>query len=303
MAKTKKKDKIIEPEEVTAFVQNNNTETKPSSSWETFLDDLAKRFPWLGKKMREADMHESQRTFMQRVLINAVWPALAIVIAAAFVVWNQRAEPLLMIPVVIVAYLSMFLLMVQEPKAKAIKRKREIEKDILFAGRHLWISVKSGLPLFDSILAISRGGYGRISVEINKIVERVVVGVPLDTAMQDIIEDNPSLAFRRMMLQIVNSVRSGADVGDSLGIVLDQIAREQLIDMKEYGQKLNPVVMFYMVLGVIFPSLGISVGILILSFAGIKLTLQDLLAFIPMIAVIQYIFLSYIDVTRPAYEV
>lgn len=302
MAKVKKDD-LMELEPVFTAPAQNGNETKPAGAWERFLDDLTERFSWLRKKMREADMHESARQFMQRVVINSLWPTLAILIAAVFVIENQRAERLLLIPVLILAYLSMFFLMVQEPKARALKRKRELEKDLLFAGRHLWISLKGSLPLFDSLLAISKGGYGLVSKEMNRIVERVVVGVPLDTALQEIIEDNPSPAFRRMMLQMVNSVRSGADVGDSLGIVLEQISREQLIDVKEYGQKLNPIVMFYMVMGVIFPSLGISVGILILSFAGVRITMQDLLALIPLIAIVQYMFLSYIDVTRPTYEI
>jgi flagellar protein FlaJ len=104
-------------------------------------------------------------------------------------------------------------------------------------------------------------------------------------------------------MQMVNSIRSGADVSDSLDIVLEQLSKEQMINIKEYGQKLNPIVMFYMVLGVIVPSLGISVGLLILSFAGWTIGLREMWAVIPIVAIMQYMFLSYAEITRPVYEV
>jgi len=104
-------------------------------------------------------------------------------------------------------------------------------------------------------------------------------------------------------MQLVNSIRSGADVADSLEIVLDQLSREQTIGMKEYGQKLNPVVMFYLVMGIIAPSLGISVGILILSFANVQLSMTNLWGLVPLIVIAQYIFLSYAEISRPSYEI
>lgn len=279
-------------------------ETKaPSKTTEAFLSWIAVRFPWLKKTMRAAGMTETVNEFVARALLIGAALGTIIVVATAIILVSQNGELLWLLPTAIVAYPLMVSYAMQYPRALVSKRRREIDKDLLFAGRHLTISLKGGTPLFDAMLAIAKGKYGEVSKEMNRLVERVLVGVSIDEAAQAVMEDCPSPTFRRLLMQIVNSIRSGADVADSLDIVLNQISKEQLITVREYGQKLNPIVMFYLVLGVILPSLGISVGILILSFAGVRLTSTEMWASVPAIAALQYIFLSYAEMTRPVYEV
>ncbi|MCS7109696.1 MAG: type II secretion system F family protein [Candidatus Micrarchaeota archaeon] len=268
-----------------------------------FIQYLKSRFPWLEKKMREAGMTKSVDEFVKQTIINSILLTIALTVLTAVLFMMQNINMILIIPFLIIYFLFSIFIFIQRPKAIASKRRRLIDKDLLFAGRHMWIALKGGLPLFDCIVAISKSNYGEVSKEFNKIAEKVFLGVPLDTAMQETIEDCPSPSFKRMILQIVNSIRSGADVANSLETVLDQISKEQLIEIKEYGQKLNPLVMFYLVVGIIFPSLGISIGILLLSFAGIQLTGMNVWALIPLIGIAQYSFLLYIELSRPSYEV
>lgn len=275
----------------------------PPALKDKIVSRVASQFPWLQKTMREGAMTESVEKFTEQAMLRALGLTAVLMVFSYIFIDIENANKLLLIPLLLILYILSLFLFIQDPRAKASRRRREIDRDLLFAGRHLWIALKGGLPLFDSLVAISKSNYGAVSIELNKIVEKVFIGTPLDTAMQEVIEDNPSPSFRRMLLQIINSVRSGADVADSLEVVLDQVSREQLIDIREYGQKLNPVVMFYMVVGIIFPSLGISVGILLLSFAGVSLTGNNIWAFVPLIALIQYMFLTYIEVSRPSYEI
>jgi flagellar protein FlaJ len=256
----------------------------------------------LEKKMREADMSIQVDDFIKKSLIKACFLSVALIILTAILFMLQNISFILLIPLLILYVIFSVFLFLQEPVALASKRRRNIDREVLFAGRHLWISLKGGLPLFDSIVAISKSNYGEVSKEFNKIAEKVFLGIPLDTAMQETIEDCPSPTFRRIILQIINSVRSGADVANSLEVVLEQVSKEQVIDVKEYGQKLNPLVMFYLVMGIIFPSLGISIGILLLSFAGIRLSGMNIWALVPLIAIIQYSFLTYIELSRPSYD-
>ena len=278
-------------------------ERKPNELKEKIISSVKARFTWLEKKMREADMTQNVDEFVEKALLKSAAMVISLLIFTYILFDIQGVNKLLMLPLLL-AYIpfSLFLFM-QEPKALASKRRRMIDKEILFAGRHIWIALKGGLPLFDSMVAISKSNYGEVSKEFNKIVEKVFVGVPLDTAMQDVIEDCPSPSFKRIILQIINSVRSGADVANSLEVVLEQISKEQVIDIKEYGQRLNPLVMFYLVMGIIFPSLGISIGILLLSFAGVSLSGTNVWALVPIIAIIQYSFLTYIELSRPSYDV
>jgi pilus assembly protein TadC len=151
------------------------------------------------------------------------------------------------------------------------------------------------------MLSISRD-YGEVSREFAKIAERVNAGVPTDIAMHDISEDNPSMAFKRVLLQLINSIRSGSDVAKALESVLDQISREQITEMKAYGQKLNPIGMFYMIFGIIMPSLGIALGIIIFSFMSVSVTSTMLYSVLFVVLIMQYIFLTIIESQKPDYE-
>jgi flagellar protein FlaJ len=269
---------------------------------EPFISWIASYFPWLKKTMREAGMTETINEFVWRALLTGAFLATLIVIAVAIIFHYQSINMLLLIPVVIIAYPLMVLYTMNYPRALVGKRRRDIDKDLVFAGRHLTISLRGGTPLFDAMLAIAKGRYGEVSKEMNKLVERVLVGVSIDEAAQEVMEDCPSPMLKRVLMQIVNAVRSGADVAESIDIVLNQISREQLIAVKEYGQRLNPLVMFYLIIGVIFPSLGVSVGLLLLSFVEVRVTSAEMWLVVPFVALLQFIFLSYAEMTRPVYE-
>ena len=48
---------------------------------------------------------------------------------------------------------------------------------------------------------------------------------------------------------------------------------QQQIEVKEYGRKLNPLAMFYMMIAVIVPSLGMTMLVVLATFVGLKLSL------------------------------
>jgi len=175
----------------------------------------------------------------------------------------------------------------------------------VFAGRHMLIELKSGVPLYDAMLGISRD-YGPVSEEFNKVVEKVTLGVPLGAALHDVAESNPSAYFNRLALQLANSLASGADVATTLEASLDQISKEQIIELKAYGQKLNPLVMFFMIFGIIMPSLGVAFMIMLVSFLGgssISFGPQALFGVLACICLIQFIFLSMVESSRPRFDI
>jgi pilus assembly protein TadC len=160
------------------------------------------------------------------------------------------------------------------------------------------------MPLFDAIVGATRG-YGAVSKELSKIADKVVLGVPITQAIREETQNNPSKYFVRIMMQLANSLSSGADVGNAMEIVLEQISKEQMIALKEYSQKLTPIVMFFMVFGIIIPSLGVVLATVVFSaMSGGKTTGFGPNALIPvffMIAIIQFLFLGMIESSRPKY--
>ncbi|EQD29158.1 Type II secretion system F domain protein, partial [mine drainage metagenome] len=143
-----------------------------------------------------------------------------------------------------------------------------IERDIIFAARDLIISLRSGMPLFNALTSVSTG-YGEASKEFAKVVQKVQLGTPLVDAIDQTIEETKSSSFKRIMLQASVSIKSGADVVGALQSIIDQLAEERTIEMRRYGQKLNAIAMFYMLFGIILPSMGIAVVTILTTFISI----------------------------------
>jgi flagellar protein FlaJ len=271
---------------------------------------LASHFPDLKKKLRMAEMDDNHVEFLEKVVSSALMISAGLLLLV-YAFLAERLEffletnmvmflllaigPLLVFPAAIFSYLMLY------PEAVIIRRQRELDYEIVFAGRHIAIALKSGMPLFDTFVGAATG-YGAVSREFSKIVDQVVLGVPVSQAIRDVVEYNPSKYFTRMLIQIANAVSSGADVGSSMESVLDQISKEQLISLKEYSQKLTPVVMFYMVFGIIIPTLGVVLTTVILSaIGGGGFPPVILPIVVVMVSLIQFLFLGFVESSRPKY--
>jgi flagellar protein FlaJ len=202
----------------------------------------------------------------------------------------------------VVAVFAVFNYLMIYPDASLMKRKRELDYEIVFAGRHILIALKSGMPLFDTFVGTSTG-YGEVSKELKKVVDKIVVGVPSTQAIREVAQQTPSKYFSRVMQQIANSLASGADVADSLEAVLDQISKEQMILLKEYSQKLTPMVMFYMLFGIIVPSIGVVLAVALMSVLTGETQFSSivLLPIFLLIVLVQFLFLGVIESSRPKY--
>lgn len=273
----------------------------------TFLSPFAELinsyFPELKKKLSLADISTAPLEFLEKVLFSAIClsAGFSLVVAIIFHALHINIYfTLLAFPFILV---GMFFYLMAYPDMKIIKRQKEIECELVFAGRHILIALRAGMPFFDSLVGVS-SGYGAISQEFKKIVEKINMGVPMAHAVRESGAQSTSSAFARIMMQLSNALTSGADVASSLEVVLDQIANEQVIALKAYGQKLNPLVMFFMMFGIIFPSLGVAFAIILFSFissGAIGMTSMLLVYVVACILIIQFIFLSIIETSKPNY--
>jgi flagellar protein FlaJ len=182
------------------------------------------------------------------------------------------------------------------------QKSREVDRDALFAGRDMLIALKSGAPLFNALVGV-RKDYGATSKEFQKMVERIDSGIPAEIALQQAYEANRAPSFRRIVLQILMSMRSGSDVATGLEAALSQISQEQVIEIRRYGQKLNPIAMFYMLFAIILPSLGVAIGVILSSFVSFDIDFGTLFAVLIFLAVIQYVFLTIVRSSRPTFDI
>ncbi len=266
---------------------------------EVFYKRLADKVPDLRLKLQQAGMPDTPVDFIRKTVFSAFYLTTGIAVVIAILMSKANVAVTLLLVVVPVLFILMFLYFIKFPDVKILRIQREIDKEIVYAGRFLVIELESGIPIYDAFRNVSRN-YPVIGKYFQNVVEDIDLGTSIDDALNRAVELTPSRNFRRVLWQIINSMTTGADVATSLNTVIEQIVREQRITLNEYGRKLNPLAMFYMIIAVILPSIGITMFVILVSFLSIKLTLTTFLMIAGMMGFVQFLFFTVVKSSRPA---
>jgi len=261
-----------------------------------------KQFPDLPRKLEMADMEIDPRDFVARTLLNAIIMMILFTVVLAILATSLKFPLFLVVLLSPILFFAFFMMGMGAVDVRVSQKAREVDRDALFAGRDILIALKSGAPLFNALMGV-RKDYGATSKEFKKIVEKIDSGIPAEIALQQAYENNKATSFRRVILQILMSLRSGSDIATGLETALNQISQEQVIEIKRYGQKLNPIAMFYMLFAIILPSLGVAIGVILSSFISVDVDFGMLLGVLVGLALIQYTFLTIIKSSRPNFDI
>ena len=266
-----------------------------------FFQIIARRLPNLKHSLKKAGMNYKPEDFIKRTFLSAFYMTTGLVVSLALILAKFDVLKGIMVIFIPIIFFILFSYLLKLPDVKISKKEKGISKEIVFAGRHLIIELESGVPLYNALINISKN-YEVIGKYFKEIVNKVNLGTSMEDALTEAIEYIPSDNFRRLLWQILNSIRTGSDVAKSLESVLEQIAREQIIEVNKYSKKLNPFAMFYMIIAVILPTLGVTMLIVLSSFIEVNISLTILLVIAFLLAFTQFMFLSIIKFSRPAIE-
>ncbi|MBS3119905.1 type II secretion system F family protein, partial [Candidatus Woesearchaeota archaeon] len=225
----------------------------------------------------------------------------AALVLVAILLFRMGYLFVLALPIAIGIGLGAFLFLYNAPSAYINRRKHDMDKDVLFAGRFLLVKLESGTPLFNSLIDASQS-YGVSGKFFREIVDDINTGTPIEAALERARDYSPSDKFKRLISQIINSLKTGIDVTTGLKSTLREIAQEQEIEIQEYGKKLNSIMLFFMIVAIIVPSLGTSMFIILASFLSFDLQAGHMFLFLFLIAIMQLFFLSLIRSIRPAVD-
>jgi flagellar protein FlaJ len=258
-----------------------------------FYKVVARQVPDLKLKLIQARMADTPEYYVKKTMFTALFMALGF----CFVLFTFIPEPVVFLAFPVALFFC-FLYFVGYVDMRVQKIKKEINKEIVYAGRFLIIEAESGVPLYQAFKNLARN-YETIGTYFGDIIERVDLGTSMEDALNETIAVTPSPELRKMLWQILNSIKTGSEISNALNSVFDQVVREQQIMVKEYGRKLNPMAMFYMMIAIIIPSLGTIMLIIMTSFLGFRLTLLVYALIAAFIGFIQFMFLGVIRSTRP----
>jgi flagellar protein FlaJ len=199
-------------------------------------------------------------------------------------------------------FLSFFYIMMY-PRLLVVRKIREIERTLLYAVRHLAVQIKSGVPLYDALVSLSEQEYGLLSEKVGECVKRISAGWSAVEALDELALENPSPYFRRTIWQITNAMRAGVELGDIIESILNGLIAEHRVAIRRYGSQLSPLVMIYMMLGILIPSMGIAFLFILSTFAPLPIDETILVLMLGLLAMFQFSFMGLIKGRRPPFEI
>lgn len=261
-------------------------------------------FPNVKRYLKQINETISAKEYLAMCVVASIFFYVFVTILIIVILYFVRlGNPFLTGPLIgLIFTFFMLLQQINYPKLLANKRIYSLEKNLLSALQTIQVQLNSGVTLFNIFVNVSRGNYGEISKEFDKLINKINAGIPDVDAIEEMAVENPSLYFRRAIWQLANGIKAGSDISTVLQEIILALSGEQLVQIQNYGARLNPIAMFYMLIGIIIPALGITFLIVISSFIALsgQATKFVMYGLFVMVMFFQVIFLGLIKTRRPS---
>lgn len=258
----------------------------------------------LNENLASIGVNLTREEYMGIVCRSFIYSFIILFIISSTVLFFLNINPFYLFGLGIAFLFSIFVFFSQMiyPTIFISRKQREIEKNLLSALDDILIQINSGIPLFNIMVNISDGDYGVLSQEFKKAVKRINAGIPESEALKEIGKMNPSVFFRRTLWQISNGMNAGSDMAIVIKDSIKALNEEQIIQIQSYGNKLNPLIVMYMLMAVIIPALSVTFLTIISSMVSLPKNIS-ILMFITLFVfdiLFQIMFLGLIKSRRPS---
>ncbi len=274
-----------------------------SRSFLGIASHLSKSFPSLKAELIRADFKVDEKEYIAMSILSTLFFFILFSLFLSFALSFFNVKNYFVVGPAVTLFFTFFIFVQQMiyPKLIAKRRVGNVERNLLPALQSILVQINSGVPLFDILINVSKADYGQISAEFARAVKEINAGKPQLDALDELAVRNPSIFFRRAIWQIVNGMKSGADIADVVKDSISSLSEEQLVQIQAYGGQLNPLAMFYMLIAVIVPALSVTFIIVISSFvaaseSAVKIIFWGLYG---AVVFFQIIFLGLIKSRRP----
>lgn len=193
-----------------------------------------------------------------------------------------------------ITFLLLTLFFIYYPKILARKIDEEIEKELSYALRDMLVQINAGVFLFDAIRNISLSEYGYVSKEFERVVKDIDSGEAQERALEKMANRTNSQFLKEILWQIITVLRSGASLQLALKGMVQNLQRHRSAQIKSYSQEMNLWILLFIIIGVVLPSLGGTLIVILSSFwteGGKEATFLTLIfgCFLCEIALIEFI--------------
>ncbi len=275
---------------------------KKSAFFSSFI--AKKKNTKLGALLENNSISLTREEYLGICMRTALRAFVILAVVATTALYFAGARRFLVIGPTISFLFAWFIFIMQQtyPHIYASRKQKNIEKNLMPALEDMMVQLNAGVPLFSILVDISSSEYGELSEEFKKAVRKINAGMPQTDVLDELGKNNSSLYFRRTLWQISNGMKAGSDIAIVIRESMKSLNQEQVLQIQTYGNKLNPLIMFYMLISVILPALAITFLTIISSMVNLAetSTMGLFIGAFVLITIIQVMFLGLIKSTRPS---
>jgi len=267
---------------------------------------LLKAFPSVKDDLKKASLKYEPISYMVSVFFSSFLYSVLLSIISSQLVFLRTGDLsqalTLFLEVFFGVALLFLVILVKYPKILAQKRADEIDKHLIFAVKDLLLHTGTGAPLYNAIVNVSKSEYGEISDSFKEAILRINAGKSIDNAIEEVAKETDSEFFNKVSWQIVNTIRSGGNLRESLNSIINELTQNQRARISSYANELNLWSLIYMLFAVAIPTIGMTMMIILSSFADMGVNEITITAFVGITVVVQVIIINMIKARRPAVE-
>lgn len=242
-----------------------------------FIRKLTSKYPTLNQRLKLAGSTQSpfqyvfQTVYLSAMLGVGIFIFIFILFSSEPIFLTLIIGNILLVPLI---YLFLFSIV----DVKATQLGRELDRDLLFVSEYLLVTLESGVPLSNALLQLSK-----INRPSGNFFERILrefkMGEDLEETLNHAISYCPSEDFRNLIKKLKDSLNIGVQLNKTLVDFVNESSDKKLIEIQGYSKRLNPLIMMYLVLGIVIPSLGVTFFILFAAISGMS---EDMLRVVLM---------------------
>lgn len=256
-------------------------------------------YPGLAYDLKSAEMDVEPEKYTIASLLSALGWGVAFLIVSSILLTVREIGGAALIGVPLLLAVSFFIffyfLHIFYPKIIAGKIAGEIDRDLIFAMRDILIQVSSGIPLYTAMENIAKGDYRYVSAEFKKVGGDMRAGISMTEALENMALRTKSEFLKKASWQLITAVRAGSNLTTALRSVIDLLLEHHIRVIRKYNADLNVIVLAYMLISTVLPTVGIT-AMVIFSVFGIWAITPDFFlfmvagSFIAQMAIIGYVY-------------
>jgi len=267
---------------------------------------INKFFPTLSRDLEKAYITQRIDAYTTACVFSSVLLSIwtAIIVGFASYMKGDEIERTIMLVLLVflgIGFLS-FIIFIKYPQVISKKIAADTDRHLMFALKDLLLHTSTGTSLYDAIISVSNAGYGEVSRELHIVGQEIHSGMAEDKALEGWAERTSSVYLKKIIWQMLNSLRSGGNISEALHSIVDDLTQTQRVSIITYANELNLWSLIYMLFAVAAPTIGITMMIILSSFADVGINSTTLILFTGLTVFVQIVIIGLIKSRRPGVE-